>query len=65
MSCDISRERGLLTQSGNYLNNVRSDSTVMRNFNKIELIIKYRRQGFTWDTAHKKALQEMAKPSLF
>jgi len=32
---------------------------------KIELIIKYRRQGYTWDTAHKKALQEMAKPSLF
>jgi DNA-binding transcriptional MerR regulator len=33
--------------------------------NKIELIIKYRRQGFIWDTAHKKALQEMGKPSLF
>ena len=33
--------------------------------NKIGLIIKYRRQGFTWDTAYKKALQEMAKPSLF
>ena len=33
--------------------------------NKIELIIKYRRQGFTWDTAYKKALQEKEKPSLF
>jgi DNA-binding transcriptional MerR regulator len=33
--------------------------------NKIGLIIKYRRQGFTWDTAYKKALEEMAKPSLF
>jgi DNA-binding transcriptional MerR regulator len=31
---------------------------------KIELIIKYRRQGFTWDTAFHKALQEMEKPSL-
>ncbi len=31
---------------------------------KIELIIKYRRQGFTWDTAFKKALQELEKPSL-
>ena len=31
---------------------------------KIELIIKYRRQGFTWDTAYTKALQEMEKPSL-
>jgi len=31
---------------------------------KIELIIKYRRQGFTWDTAYNKALQEMEKPSL-
>ena len=33
--------------------------------NKIGLIIKYRRQGFIWDTAYKKALEEMAKPSLF
>lgn len=32
---------------------------------KIGLIIKYRRQGFTWDAAHKRALEEMAKPSLF
>jgi DNA-binding transcriptional MerR regulator len=31
---------------------------------KIELIIKYRRQGFTWDTAFNKASQEMEKPSL-
>jgi hypothetical protein len=34
-------------------------------FNKIGLIIKYRRQGFTWDTAYTKALEEMAKPYLF
>ncbi|MBN1367684.1 MAG: MerR family transcriptional regulator [Dehalococcoidales bacterium] len=33
--------------------------------NKTGLIIKYRRQGFTWDTAYRKALEEMAKPSLF
>ena len=33
--------------------------------NKIKLIIKYRRLGFTWDTAYKKALQEKEKPSLF
>ncbi len=32
---------------------------------KIGLIIKYRRQGFTWDAAYKKALEEMNKPSLF
>ena len=31
---------------------------------QIELIIKFRRQGFTWDTAHKKALEEMEKPTL-
>jgi DNA-binding transcriptional MerR regulator len=31
---------------------------------KIELIIKYRRQGFTWDTAFNKASQEMERPSL-
>ncbi len=32
---------------------------------KVELIIKYRRQGFTWDAANTRALQEMVKPSLF
>lgn len=31
----------------------------------VALIIKYRRQGFTWDTALKKAMEEMTKPSLF
>ena len=32
---------------------------------KLELIIKYRRQGFTWDTAFQKAVLEMENPSLF
>jgi DNA-binding transcriptional MerR regulator len=32
---------------------------------KIELIIKYRRQGFTWDVAFQKARQEENKPTLF
>jgi DNA-binding transcriptional MerR regulator len=32
---------------------------------KIQLIIKYRRQGFTWDTAFQKAQQELNKPTLF
>ena len=31
----------------------------------IELIIKYRRQGFTWDVANEKARQEINKPALF
>jgi len=31
----------------------------------IELIIKYRRQGFTWNVAHEKARQEKNKPALF
>ena len=31
---------------------------------KIELIMKYRRQGFTWNAAFTRALQEMAKPFL-
>jgi hypothetical protein len=31
----------------------------------IGLIIKYRRQGFTWKTAHEKARQEIDKPALF
>jgi DNA-binding transcriptional MerR regulator len=31
----------------------------------IGLIIKYRRQGFTWKTAYEKARQEIDKPALF
>ncbi|MBN1643492.1 MAG: MerR family transcriptional regulator [Dehalococcoidales bacterium] len=32
---------------------------------KIQLIINYRRQGFTWDVAFQKASQEFDKPTLF
>ena len=32
---------------------------------KIQLIIKYRREGFTWDVAFQKAQQELNKPTLF
>ena len=32
---------------------------------KIQVIIKYRRQGFTWDAAFQKAQQEHNKPTLF
>jgi DNA-binding transcriptional MerR regulator len=31
---------------------------------RVQLIIKYRRQGFTWDTAHQKAMREQENPSL-
>ena len=31
----------------------------------ISLIIKYRRQGFTWDVAYAKVKQEINKQSLF
>ena len=32
---------------------------------KVQLIIKYRRQGFTWVVAFKKAFRELENPSLF
>ena len=32
---------------------------------KLQLIIKYRRQGFTWDVAFQKALRELENPPLF
>lgn len=32
---------------------------------KIKLIVKYRRQGFTWDTAFQKASRELENPPLF
>jgi DNA-binding transcriptional MerR regulator len=31
---------------------------------KVAAIIKYRRQGFTWDTAYQKALIELENPPL-
>jgi DNA-binding transcriptional MerR regulator len=31
---------------------------------KVQLAIKFRRQGFTWDTAFQKALKELANPTL-
>jgi len=38
-----------------------SDSDVR----KVTLIIKYRRQGFTWVVAFQKTTRELASPSLF
>jgi DNA-binding transcriptional MerR regulator len=32
---------------------------------KIQAIIKYRRQGFTWNVAYQKAMKEMEPPPLF
>ncbi len=32
---------------------------------RIQAIMKYRKQGFTWDMAYQKALKEMENPSLF
>ena len=32
---------------------------------KAQLIIKYRRQGFTWDVSFQKAMLELENPSLF
>jgi len=32
---------------------------------KMQLTIKYRREGFTWDVAFQKAMQELRKPRLF
>ncbi len=31
---------------------------------KVQLAIKFRRQGFTWDTACQKALKELVNPTL-
>jgi DNA-binding transcriptional MerR regulator len=31
---------------------------------RVQLIIKYRRQGFTWDMAYQKAMREQENPSL-
>ena len=32
---------------------------------KVQLIIKYRRQGFTWVVAFNRALRELENPALF
>ena len=49
---------------------VRLKTRVVRQFEEedmrtIALIIKFRRQGFTWNVACEKARQEINKPSLF
>ena len=36
-----------------------------RDVPKLQLTIKYRRQGFTWDVAFEKALEELQSPRLF
>lgn len=36
-----------------------------RDVPKLQLTIKYRRQGFTWDVAFEKALAELQSPRLF
>jgi DNA-binding transcriptional MerR regulator len=35
------------------------------NIRKVQLIIKYRRQGFTWNVAFDKAVKELENPALF
>ena len=32
---------------------------------KLQLIIKYRRQGFTWDAAFQRAMRDLENPTLF
>jgi DNA-binding transcriptional MerR regulator len=32
---------------------------------KVKTIIKFRRQGFTWDAAFEKAMKELENPTLF
>jgi len=32
---------------------------------KVQLIIKYRRQGFTWDASFQRAMWEVENPTLF
>ena len=32
---------------------------------KLQLIIKYRRQGFTWDAAFQRAMRDLENPPLF
>ncbi len=49
---------------------IRSKKRVVRHFAEenvrtVELIIKYRRQGFTWNAANEKARQEIERPALF
>jgi len=49
---------------------VKLKQRVVRQFDEegtrtLEIIIKYRRQGFTWKVAYEKSRQEIDKPALF
>ncbi|HEX9896184.1 MAG TPA: MerR family transcriptional regulator [Dehalococcoidales bacterium] len=75
---ELARQTGASIDEIHYLekkgivhsNKVRLKQRAVRQFSEesirpIALIIKYRRQGFTWNVANEKAHQEINKPSLF
>jgi len=75
---ELARQTGASVDEIHYLekkgilrsNKVKLKQRVVRQFDAegtrtLELIIKYRRQGFTWKVAYEKARQEIDKPALF
>lgn len=58
-------KKGFLAPAGTRLKQRRVRDYPEGDTRKVRLIIKYRRQGFTWDMAFKKATGDLQNPQLF
>jgi len=56
--------KGFITPSRQRLNRREVRQYREADIRRVQLIIKYRRQGFTWNTAYQKAMREQENPSL-
>ena len=57
--------KGFLTSSARSLKSRQVRDYPESEVRKARLIVKYRKLGFTWDAAFRKALEELANPPLF
>ncbi len=57
--------KGLLSPSRRQLKRREVRRYQEADIRNVQLIIKYRRQGFTWDVSFQKAMQEVENPLLF
>ena len=58
-------KKGFLTSRGHSIKSRQVRDYPEPEVSKARLIAKYRKLGFTWDTAFKKAMEEMTNPPLF
>ena len=57
--------KGFLTRRARRLKSRRVRDYPETEVRKARVIVKYRKLGFTWDAAYRKAAEELANPPLF